>query len=423
MTLAPDLVELEGEVDAVLEGAVVGVDREQCGELLLAEVVFLTDAVALDEDELRLVRDGEARGLGELLRGDGDGVRQAMPLGIPHHRFEPGPFLLRCAVTTDLREGVEHVAVPAARHQHVAVRGTARTEVGGLRQHAVGGRGLDVGGLVEELGGVAGPDPVGGFARAVGLADQGLAARGDHEVGASHEFLAHQQARPGDALEDVGGRALGLQGITHEAHGLEGGVLAPRVRGEYDDVAGLDGVDRVAGRGQVGVGRGNDAADETRRFPVLDDSSLRVLLDNANAGLAQGVTENTADFHAFVHPRRVVPQTRFLDAHLHQPMEGGRVGHGPGHCLAEPVHPVLVVGLDHALRDAGPGEQVVKFLNLLRGHLLADLLLNHDVAFLRGRCGPPGPTLATTYVLVGTQRILPARFHVQILLQDLCTKW
>ncbi len=51
VALAADLVEPLGELDAVLEAALVRVDRHQRGQLLLAELPVLGDAVALDDDE------------------------------------------------------------------------------------------------------------------------------------------------------------------------------------------------------------------------------------------------------------------------------------------------------------------------------------------------------------------------------------
>ena len=68
VALAADVVEVLRELDAILEAALVLVDRHQRGELLFAELLVLADAVALDQDEPAIRRDAEAGGLRERLR-------------------------------------------------------------------------------------------------------------------------------------------------------------------------------------------------------------------------------------------------------------------------------------------------------------------------------------------------------------------
>ena len=168
-----------------------------------------------------------------------------------------------------------------------------------------------------------------------------------------------------DALQDVGGSALGLERLAHEPNGLEGRVLRTRMRREHHDVARLDRVDRVARRSQVGVRRRHHASDDPDRLAVLHETLLEILLDDAHRGAAQRVAKDAADLHPLVHAAVEVAEAGLLDAHLHQPMERRSIRDRPGHGLDETVDAGLVVGLDDRERRAGTGEDILEFLLLL----------------------------------------------------------
>jgi hypothetical protein len=152
---------------------------------------------------------------------------------------------------------------------------------------------------------------------------------------------------------------------AHQSHGFEGRLLRARVWREDDRVARLDPVDRVAGGGEVGVGRRDDAGDDSRRLAVLDDAFFGQLLDDADTLLAQRVAQDAANFHSLAHATHRVAQAALGDAHGYQPRKRLLVCNRPGDCLAKTVDAGLIVGPDDRERLAGPLEDRVQLLLLL----------------------------------------------------------
>jgi hypothetical protein len=134
-------------------------------------------------------------------------------------------------------------------------------------------------------------------------------------------MISCDAARLGSVMQDVGGSPLRLERLAHEPDGLEGRVLRTRVRREHHDIARLDRIDGVAGGREVGVRRGDDAADHADGLAVLDEALLGILFDDPDGRAAQRVAEDAADLHPLVHAAVEVAEAGLLDAHLDQAME------------------------------------------------------------------------------------------------------
>ena len=327
--------------------------------------MLLADAVAEDDDELAVVGNREARGLGKLLRGDRDGVGRPVVLVVPHRAAERRLLLVIGEVAAFGLQLLQQLVEDRGLDDEVAVGRASRTEVGRLGQAGVARRFLDVGGFVDDHGRVAGADAVGGRAGAVGRAHHRLAAGRDDEIGARHQGLRHRNVDLGQALQNVRRRALALERLAHQPHRLERGLLAARMRREHHHVARLDAVDRVAGRGKIGIGGRHDAGDDSNRLGVFDDAFLGQFLNDADALLAQRVAQDAADLHALAHAADLVAEAGLGNAHVDEPGERDLVGDGPGDGLAQAIDTRLIVGLDDRRGLAGAGENFVELLLLL----------------------------------------------------------
>ena len=287
---------------------------------------------------LRCCGNFESGDLGESLRRDRYRVRRAMAFTIPHRLPERRLFLVVGEIAAFLLQLRNHLVEDRGLDDEIAVGGASGAEVRCLRQHRVACRFLDVCRLVDDHRRVTRTHAIGRCARAIRCAHHWLSARRDDEVGARHGGLRHRDVDLGQALQDVGRRTFLFQGLPHQPHRFERGLLRARMRRKNHHVAGLDRVDRVARRREVRIGRGNDAGDDTSGLAVFDDPLFGDLLDDTDAFLPQCIAQHAADLHTLVHAAVVVAQSAFLDAFFDQPRECFLVGDCPGHGLAQPVH-------------------------------------------------------------------------------------
>ena len=202
-----------------------------------------TDLVVLDDDELAIERNLEAGRLRDRLRRAGDGLRQSVPVVVPHDFLDRVRLRLACEVAAFLDECGDQRVVDARIDEQVAVGGAAGAEVGRLRHARVACRDVDVGRFVDHHRGVAGADTVGRPARAVRSAHHRLPAGREREVAVRHQVLRQRDARILDALEQIRGRALASDRLAHHAHHLEGRALRARMRREDHRVQALQRVD------------------------------------------------------------------------------------------------------------------------------------------------------------------------------------
>lgn len=224
-----------------------------------------TGAVRGDQ-ELPVLGDLEPGGLRHGLRGERHRLRDAVELVVPHHL--PDGLLLgrREHVAADLDQLLERRVPDALVDEDVAVGRTPGPEVRRLGPHGVVGGLVQIlrGRLVPDHRGVAGADGVGRRARHVGAAHDALSAGRDDQIALGHQGLREAPvdlALVAQDLDQILGGADPPQPFAHQLDRLAAGLQRQGMRREDDGVAGLDGVDGVAGRRQVGVGRRDDAGD------------------------------------------------------------------------------------------------------------------------------------------------------------------
>ena len=361
-------------VDGVLEFAAVFMDGEDGGELFHAPDAFgrvVVDAGAVrGDEEFAVFGDGEACGLGHVQGGEGDGVGQAVAFGVPHDIAHRLLFLRGHEVAADRDQFLDGGVPDAFVDDDVAVRRAAGAEVGGLGAHGVERGLVEIlrGGFVPDHGGVAGAYRVGRGAGHVGAAHDALPAGGDDQVAFGHQGLGEafvDLAFVADDLDEVFRGADAFEAFAHQFDGLAAGLEGARVRGEDDGVARLDGVDGVAGRGEVGVCGGDDAADDAHRFGVFDQPLLGDFFDDADRLLAQAVAQDAANLETLGFATDRVTKIALRDAQFDQFVESLGVGNHLRDRTDGPVNRGLIPALEGELCGVSTSES---FLNL--GYLL-----------------------------------------------------
>ncbi len=258
----------------------------------------------------------EAGDLRDDRRGAGDGVRGAVPVGVPvgllQQRLLGGVDQVAAFGLQLLQEGV----VDRGVDEDVAVGRAAGSVVVGLADRGVARRLHDVRGLVDHHRRVAGADAVGRLARAVRALHHRRAAGGDGQVAGAHQLVGERDARALDALQQILGRAELAQRRAHHPHGLVRRLPAAGVRREDDRVLALDRVDRDGDRRDVRAGDRNQRRDHASRLGVLDDALVGDLLDDADALLAQGVAQHALHLGAAL--RLGAAHAALVHAHLRE---------------------------------------------------------------------------------------------------------
>ncbi len=94
--------------------------------------MLLADAVAVDDDELAVVGNGEARRLGELLRGDRDRVGRPVTLVVPHRAAQRRLLLVIGEVAAFVLQLLQQPVEDRGFDDEIAVGRAARAEVGRL---------------------------------------------------------------------------------------------------------------------------------------------------------------------------------------------------------------------------------------------------------------------------------------------------
>ncbi len=328
---------------------------------------------------LRSDGDRETCRFRELLRRDGHRVRRTVLLVVPHDAAQLRLFLIVREVSAFLLKLFQQLVEDRSFDDQIAVSRASRPEIRRLGQASVMCGFRDVRRLVDDHRRVAGAHAVSWRTRAVCGADHWLAAGSHDQIGPRHQRLRHRNVDLGQALQDVGGRAFSLQRFAHQAHRFKRRLLRTRMRREDDYVTRLDPVDRIAGRGEVRVRRGDDAGDDPCRLAVLDDALFGQFLDYAYALLAERVAQHAANLHALAHSADRVAQAALVNTHLDQSRKRLLVGDRPGHGLAKAIDSCLIVGLDNREGFARTLENCVQFLLLFLGDCLLYFGSGHRV--------------------------------------------
>ena len=258
------------------------VDGEGEGQLLARERVVRADARLLHEEEPRragLLREVRHGGEDPRVLGDHVPVQLAAdPQAVPDL-----PLLLGAGAVgaLGLQRGDGGV-VDRIDDDDGVLRRARRGVVEGLGEADLGRRVGEVGGLVDDRGGVAEADADRRPAAAVGPAHVVLGARHHHEVRGVHQLLGERLGHPRQDLHEVLRVARAGQLVPHHPGHPGGRGQAGRGGGEDDRVPPLDRQHRLVDRRRRRVRRGTDGGDHADGLGVLHQPAAGKLLDDAD---------------------------------------------------------------------------------------------------------------------------------------------
>ena len=183
-----------------------------------------------------------------------------------------------------------HLFIHLVQHDDRLLGGADHAVVEGLGVNDGVDRQKDVGGVVDDGGGVARADAESRGAGGVGGVDHAGAAGGEDDVRLLHEKTGHLTGRGADPADDVLGRASGDSCLQDDLGSLDGAALGAVVGADDDAVAGLEGQQRFKDGGGGGVRSRDDGADEAQRLGDFLHAVGFVLFDDAAGfGIAVGV--------------------------------------------------------------------------------------------------------------------------------------
>ncbi|MPM46223.1 hypothetical protein SDC9_92921 [bioreactor metagenome] len=257
MPPAADFEDLIHHVEGIFKVSLVTEQGKQGCQFFAGEPVLLPDTVSDNHDELPVFRNLEPGSPAQFLGRNGNGLHDPVPLFVPHGLFQHLPLLVGGKVAPFLLELGHHLIVNAAVDDEVSVGRAAGAEVGRLTDAGVPGGLLDVGGLVEDHGGVAGPRAVRRFPRTVSGLGHGRPAGGHDEVAHGHKLLDDGHVDFGNALEKIFGFPDGAKPLAHLLHHRKSRLFRPWMGGEDDHVPGLQCIDSRDDGSEFRVGHGN----------------------------------------------------------------------------------------------------------------------------------------------------------------------
>jgi hypothetical protein len=158
--------------------------------------------------------------------------------------------------------------------------------------------------------------------------------------------------------------------FTDDVDALVGGVLCTRMRAADDDVAGLDRVDDLAGRGKARIGRRNKGSDEASRLRILHNALLRDLLDDSDALSAQAVSEDQFDFVSLVSLGDLIAESGLINCFITDRCPNLHVGNSSANSLDELVNSLLRILCDNILGNASTRNLLFDHLDLFLGDFM-----------------------------------------------------
>ena len=200
-----------------------------------------------------------------------------------------------------------------------------------------------VAGIVDDDGGIAFAGAVCGNAGGVCTFHDAHTAGGDGQVAALHKLNGYGDGGQLDTLDDVGRGALALQNLADDVNGLVGDILGAGMGGADQNVACLDGVDDLTGRGQTGVGGGNEGGDHAHGLGVLDNVLLGDLLDDTDALGAEALTKNELYLIALIALGDFISQAGLVHSFIAELTPDLHIHELGGNGLAEAVQAGLII--------------------------------------------------------------------------------
>ena len=272
---------LDGHGHGLLEGVVTLGHDDRPHDLLIQDVGAAHGA-DLEGDDLGALGDVEAGGLGD----DGGVLAHEGGVGLAVDEQDLPELVHVLGLVEDhdafLAHGVEEgLLLLGGVQQHVvavAEDAVVAADSGDGHLHGVG----EVIAAVQHHRRVAGAHAVGGGAAGVGGLGEAESAGGEDQVALGHELSGVLQGGLLDGLDQVGGSAIGHQGLPHQIDGVSGGLLSPGSGANDESILALQGVHEVAEGGHGGVGGGSDGADDADGVGDLHDAGDGILADDAH---------------------------------------------------------------------------------------------------------------------------------------------
>ena len=272
---------LDGHGHGLLEGIVTLGDDDRPHDLLI-EDIGAAHGTDLESDDLGALGDVETGSLGD----DGSVLahESGVGLAVDEQDFPELVHVLGLVEDHDAfpAHGVEEsLLLLGGMQQHVvavAEDAVVAADSGNGHLHGVG----EVIAAVENHRGVAGAHAVGGSAAGVGGLGETESAGSQDQVALGHQLGGMLQGGFLDRLHQVGGSAVGNQGLAHQVDGVGGSLLGTGSGADDEGVLALQGVHEVAERRDGGVGGRGDGADDADGVGDLHDAGDGVLADDAH---------------------------------------------------------------------------------------------------------------------------------------------
>ena len=341
--------EVLGLVHGLLE--VLGmIHGEDGGELLVAELFLLRIGGGdLGDQDLGLGGNLDTGELGDLGGSHaGDAVIEGAVL---EHGLAQGLELLALLdeVAAAASELLLDLLVDGVDDGHGLLGSADHAVIEGLGVNdGVDGQ-LDVGGVVDDDGGVACADAQGGLAGAVGGLDHARATGGQDDVNVGHDLAGQVDGGNVDPADDLLRGACLDGSLEHELGRGDGALGSSGVRGDDDGVAGLQADQGLEDSGGSGVGGRDDGTDDADGLGDLGDAvSLVVLEDATGLGVLVRVVDVLGSVVVLDDLVLKNATAGLLDGHLGQGDTGLVGSHG---CLVEDLVDLLLsVGGEDLLR-------------------------------------------------------------------------
>ncbi len=185
-----------------------------------------------------------------------------------------------------------HLIINAVQHDDRLLAGADHAVVKGLGVDDGADRELNVGGVVNDGGGVPRANAQSGLAGGISGLHHAGAAGGEDDVRFPHQGVGHFQTGNIDPADDALRRTGGNGGLQNHLGGGNGGFLCSGMGADKDAVAGLQRNHGLEDGGGCGVGGGDNSGNHADRLGnSLDAVCLILLNDAAGLGVLVGIVD------------------------------------------------------------------------------------------------------------------------------------
>ena len=361
MTVAAVLDQSVGLVQSILKilGPVHGKDG---GELLVGKGFAQVGGRNFADENLGALRHCDPRQSGDGVGGLTNDF--CVESAVDDHY---GPDLIGFFLVQNVAAPVDKLSfdlvVNAVEHHHTLLRGTDHAVVKGFGVDHRGDGQKNIGGFINDGGGVAGANAQRGLAGGVGGFHHSGAAGGENQVGFLHDLIGQLQGGLVNPSDDPLRGTGGNSGFQHNLRGRNGAALCPGVGTDNNGVAGFQRDQGFENRGGSGIGSGNDRGNHADGLRDFLNAVGGVFFNHAaGSGVLIGVIDVLSGIVVF-------DDLVFHDAH--SGLGNGLLRQGNAHFIGgscrgkeNPVHLFLGIGCKPGLGGSAPAEGFGQFLGI-----------------------------------------------------------